>query len=181
MKLTRFAALGAVATILAASAAACGGDGAEEDDATSVPAATATSADAPAATATTEAPAATATGEDPAATATTQAPAATATQPAAGPEARAVTAADLSFTPSTFTINGAVDTTITLTNSGALPHTIHVYRDQAYPDAVADTGNVSGGGTGEVTIASADIGDAAQLFFRCNIHPVAMQGTITVE
>ena len=175
MTIVRTAALGAAMVVLSVAAAACGSDDDGGDDA---PTATA-----PAATSTTSAasatePASTPTTEAPAATATT---AATATEPAGAPEEVVVTAADLSFTPPSFTINGDVDTTVTLTNGGALPHTINVYRDQAYSDAVADTGTISGGGTGELTLTSVAVGDATQLFFRCNIHQQAMQGTITVE
>jgi plastocyanin len=175
MKFVRIAALCAAVPVLGLAAAGCGGgDGGGGD------ARTATS---PAATSTAGAPAAT----EPASSPTTGAPAATATiaAPATAQTTSAgevaVTAADLSFTPATFVISRGVDITVTMTNSGALAHTINVYRDQAYSNAVADTGTISGGGTGELTLTSTDTGDATQLFFRCNIHRQEMQGTISVE
>ena len=80
-------------------------------------------------------------------------------------------------------MNGANDTTITLTNTGVAPHTMKVYRDQGYTDAVpgAETQPVAGGASDDFTLTSASIGGATQLFFRCTIHPAQMQGTIAVQ
>jgi plastocyanin len=166
MKFVRPAALGAFMLALAIAALACGGD--DDDDDTNG------AADEPLPTATRGTAASPTTGAG-------GSPTGGATQPAAGGDEVAVTAADFSFSPSTFSISGASDTTITLTNTGDLPHTIHVYYDAAYTDLLTDTGNVSAGETGEVTIESNSIESAPELFFRCNIHPSQMQGTITVE
>ena len=70
--------------------------------------------------------------------------------------------------------------TLTLTNGGNAPHTLTVYEDEAYTTAGADadTGTVAGGGEGAFT---ATFNDSKTYYFRCEIHPSQMMGTITVE
>jgi plastocyanin len=92
-----------------------------------------------------------------------------------------VTAADFSFSPAALTISGASNTTITLNNTGDVPHTMNVYYNEGYTDLLRDTGNVSPGTSRELTIESDSIVQAPQLFFRCMLHPEQMEGTITVE
>lgn len=97
-----------------------------------------------------------------------------------GAEAVTVVAADLSFTPSTFEATAGEEVTVTLENTGQLPHTLTVFSDVSYTTPVegADTDTIAGGDTGEFTIT---FDEAGELFFRCEIHPTQMQGTITVE
>jgi plastocyanin len=101
--------------------------------------------------------------------------------PTAAADEVTVTAADFSFSPSALTISKTSNTTITLNNTGDVPHTIDIYYDAGYTDALDDTGNVSPGASGEVTIDSHSIEAAAELFFRCNVHPDQMEGTIRVD
>jgi hypothetical protein len=58
-----------------------------------------------------------------------------------------------------------------------------VYSDAGYSSAVAgaDTDIITAGGSGGFTLTSAAIGGATQLFFRCEVHPAQMEGTISVE
>jgi plastocyanin len=112
-------------------------------------------------------------GDEPRATSTTAS--------AGGGDEVAITAEDFSFSPARLTISGASDTTITLNNTGDVPHTLNVYYDEGYTDLLRETGNVSPGANGELTIESDSIVEAPALFFRCNIHPQQMEGTITVE
>lgn len=102
------------------------------------------------------------------------------TPAAGGAGAVTVVAADLSFTPTSFDVTAGEETTVTLDNTGALPHTLTVFSDADYTTAVdgADTDTIAGGDTGEFTVT---FDEAGELFFRCTIHPNQMQGTITVQ
>jgi plastocyanin len=190
MKLVRGAALAAGLMVLGVAALACGGDDDDGDsDEATEPAATSTRAatSTPAGTST---PLAEDTAE-PAAPTTAPAPAPT-TAPAPPPttapappriDTLTVSAGDFAFSPSALTVSGANDTAITVTNTGVTPHTMKVYRDQGYTDALAgaETQPITGGASGGFTLTSASIGGAAQLFFRCTIHPAQMVGTIAVQ
>ena len=159
MKL-RYIVMSMVALTLSVGLVACGGD---DDDENGDPA----GGISPAATAVTEA--------------TTEPTKAAEDTPAAGgADAITVVAADLSFTPDTFEAPAGEEFTVTLDNTGQLPHTLTVYSDAAYTTPVdgADTGSITGGDTGDFSVTFDTAGD---LFFRCEIHPVQMQGTITVE
>ncbi len=183
MKLARMAAIAAGLLVLTLAAVACGGDGddnGDEGDATQ-PAATSTRAVATAPPPEpTEAPEAT---EEVKAT-ETSAPAPTATATTAPTvDALTVNAGDFAFNPNALSVDGANDTAITLNNTGGAPHSMKIYRDAGYGDAVAgaDTDLVSAGASGSLTLTSTNIGAATQLFFRCEVHPSQMEGTIAVE
>jgi len=156
MKLIRIAALGAAAIILSVGAVACGDDNDAGDNGGGLtPSAQPTN--------------------PPVTT-----PEATAIEPAGEDAGLAVTAADFSFTPAALEATAGEAVTVTLTNGGDLPHTLTVYEDDAYTTAVAgaDTGTIAGGGEGEFTVT---FEEAKAYYFRCEIHPSQMQGTITVE
>jgi plastocyanin len=185
VKLLRAAALTAALVMVTIAAAACGGHddaGVDGDDATATvtrPASTATRE----ATATQEAEDTPAPASSPTAAPTSAPP--TSVPPTAAPSVDSlnVSAADFAFSPSALTVNGANDTNITLTNTGITPHSMKIYRDQAFTDAVplAETQQIAGGASDDFTLTSVNVGVATQLFFRCEVHPAQMQGTIAVQ
>jgi plastocyanin len=159
MRLTTLAALLA-ALILALALAACGGD--DDDD----------------------------TGDDTGGDATTAAATDEATDEAtdaAEPTddgGSAVTfveidAGDLFFDPEDVEVAAGEDLTFVLANTGALPHTLTIFGDEAFDEQVegGDTGTVADGAVGEFVLAL----DAGDYFFRCQIHPADMTGTITAR
>lgn len=91
-----------------------------------------------------------------------------------------VVATDFAFAPTALTATAGEAVIITLTNRGAAPHTMTVYEDAAYATAVAgaDTERVAGGASGGITVTFAD---AKTYFFRCEVHPAQMEGTIVVS
>jgi plastocyanin len=115
---------------------------------------------------------------DPTATAGDEGDAADPTAAADG--AITVTATEFSFTPATFEATAGEPVTVLLENAGSAPHTLTVYADAQYTQPVdgADTGTVSGGGQGEFEVT---FDTAGERFFRCEVHPAQMQGTITVQ
>lgn len=90
-----------------------------------------------------------------------------------------VTAKDFSFDPKTFTVAAGKEVTVTLNNTGVSPHTITVYTDEEYKDAVdgAETGNVGGGDTGDFKATF----ESGEYYFRCEVHPTQMTGEFEAE
>jgi plastocyanin len=116
-------------------------------------------------------------GDEPAATTA----AATETDDAAGgaDDEVQVSMQDFAFDPDSFTVPAGVPVKIEATNDGSAPHTLTVYTDEAYQDAVedADTGTVSGGEDGEFTVTF----EGGEYYFRCEVHPAQMTGTFEAE
>jgi plastocyanin len=86
---------------------------------------------------------------------------------------------DFSFDPDSFTVTAGTEVKIDVENVGAAPHTLTVYSDEEYTEPVdgADTGQVEGGEDGEFFATF----DAGEYFFRCEVHPTQMEGTLTAE
>ncbi len=91
-----------------------------------------------------------------------------------------VVATDFAFAPSTLEASAGEAVTITFQNDGAAPHTMTVYEDEEYetPLAGADTQQVAAGASGGLTVT---FPDAQTYFFRCEVHPTQMEGTIDVS
>jgi plastocyanin len=90
-----------------------------------------------------------------------------------------VDAADFSFDPDELSVPAGEELTFALSNTGSSPHTLTVYADEDYSEAVAgaDTENVPSETVGEFKVTL----DAGDYFFRCELHPGQMQGTITAQ
>lgn len=90
-----------------------------------------------------------------------------------------IDAADFSFSPDAVDVAADTELTFVLANTGSAPHTLDVYTDEGYSEPVegASTGNVPGGTVRDfkATLAAGDY------FFRCELHPGQMQGTITAQ
>lgn len=160
----RTAALMIAAAALALGAMACGDDDDDGDD---------TDATAPAPTQ--PAPVT----QEPEETEETEEPGAATTPPVPAGGAVTVAAADFSFSPTAIVASAGLPVRITLNNTGNAPHTLTVYTDEAYsePVAGADTGQVSGGSSGDFEVTL----EEGEHFFRCELHPDQMQGVITVN
>jgi plastocyanin len=154
----------AAAAALALGAIACGDDDddGDRDEATQPPAATEP--------ATTAEPSAT----EPSAT---EEPGAT--EPSGGTVVNII-AADFAFTPLSVPAPSGEPVTFVLENAGSAPHTLTIYSDQTFTTPVegADTGQVSANGRAEFEVT---FDTAGQYYFRCELHPSQMQGTITVD
>jgi plastocyanin len=91
-----------------------------------------------------------------------------------------VTATDFAFSPDGVEVTSSGDVTFTLENDGSASHTLTLYSDADFnmPIDSADTGIVSAGGSGGFTLAFDAPGEA---FFRCEVHPSQMQGSIAIN
>ena len=98
------------------------------------------------------------------------------TPAAAGEAAEEVTVEmiDIAFNPNEFTIPANTDVRVVLPNNGAAPHTFTI------DELGIDSGEVPGGGTGEVTINA----PAGTYEYYCRVpghRPAGMVGTLTVQ
>lgn len=84
--------------------------------------------------------------------------------------------ADFAFDPNPFTVP-AGHVAFTVTNNDAVPHTFSVFEDEEYTVATDVSVSVSAGASG----LGAGKFEAAELYFRCSVHPDRMQGEFTVE
>lgn len=116
-----------------------------------------------------------------AATQTGSAISATATQGGGGGGSTFVEidAADFSFSPEDVIAAADVDLDFVIANTGAATHTFDLYSDADYTEPVegGSTGNIPSGTVGEFIITL----EVGEYFFRCEIHPAQMQGTLTAE
>jgi plastocyanin len=104
---------------------------------------------------------------------------ATATQGGGGATFVEVDAADFSFSPGAVTAEAGVDLTFAIANTGSATHTFTLYGDSDYSEAVegGDSGNIVSGTVGEFNLTL----DEGEYFFRCEIHPSQMEGTLTAN
>ncbi len=71
---------------------------------------------------------------------------------------------------------GSVTITFQNQDSG-VPHNFAIYRDQGYTDKVGATNITVGPDTQQLTVTLS----AGTYYFRCDVHPTQMTGTITVQ
>jgi plastocyanin len=90
-----------------------------------------------------------------------------------------IDAADFSFSPSEVSAAAGIDLDIVISNTGQATHTFNLYRDAGYTQPVedAETGNIFSETVDEFHVTL----DAGEYFFRCEIHPQQMQGTLTAS
>lgn len=86
---------------------------------------------------------------------------------------------DFGFNPNTFTVTAGEEVTFEVENTGDAPHTMTIYADEEYAEFVpgGDSFRLESGDAASVSLTF----DAGMYFFRCEIHPTQMQGTITAE
>jgi plastocyanin len=159
MKLFRILTLLAAATLLVGAVVACDDDDDEEDNGGGPAATTEAAAD--------ETPEETDAADD------------TGAATGGADDEVQVAMLDFSYDPASFTVPAGVPVKVEARNEGASPHTLTVYTDQEYNDAVddADTGTISGGEDGEFTATF----EGGEYYFRCEVHPTQMTGTFEAE
>jgi plastocyanin len=88
-------------------------------------------------------------------------------------------ASDISFDTDEITLTVGAETTVQLDNQDeGLPHNFAVYEDESAATAIFQGETFEGPATTEYTFTAPDAGT---YFFRCDVHPTQMIGTVVVE
>ncbi len=88
-------------------------------------------------------------------------------------------AKNLQFSVSTLTLPAGQAVTLTFTNNDAgVPHNLSIYSDAAYTANVFKGDLVTGPASGTYNIPALAAGT---YYFRCDVHPATMVGTVTVK
>ena len=87
-------------------------------------------------------------------------------------------AQSVAFDTDTVELTAGEPTTITLDNQDSVPHNFSIYEDESGDQAIFQGGEVSGG---SATDYEFDAPPAGEYFFRCDLHPTSMTGTVTSE
>ena len=69
-------------------------------------------------------------------------------------------------------------TVVTLDNQDALPHNLSIYEDDSVESDLFIGAEVAGGASVDYDVPALETGE---YFFRCDLHPTSMTGTVTVE
>ena len=97
---------------------------------------------------------------------------------AAGAGRNAISAANLQFDTNELSLPAGQPTTFTLQNEDTQPHNLSIYEDESAEKALFEGDVVDGGQTGQYDIPSIPAGE---YFFRCDLHPDSMVGTVVLE
>jgi plastocyanin len=88
-------------------------------------------------------------------------------------------AKDLSFDTDQITLTAGAQTTVEFDNQDeGLPHNLAIYEDESAETAIFQGDIVEGPSTTEYSFTAPDAGT---YFFRCDVHPTQMTGTVVVE
>lgn len=89
-----------------------------------------------------------------------------------------ITAANTAFSKTSLSFTAGSPVTIKFTNNDTVPHNIHIFQGTSATGTSVFTGTIANAGDTETY----NVGSlpAGSYFFRCDIHPTLMTGTITV-
>jgi plastocyanin len=95
-----------------------------------------------------------------------------------GGETVQLAAQDISFDTDEITLTAGAQTTVEFDNQDDLPHNLAIYQDESAETAIFQGDIVEGPNTTEYSFTAPDAGT---YFFRCDVHPTQMTGTVVVE
>ena len=101
--------------------------------------------------------------------------AAHAAAPSGGAE---ISAAGVAFDTDHLTLTAGEETAVPFTNEDTVPHNLSIYEDDSAAKDLFIGAEVGGGSAIDYEIPALDKGE---YFFRCDLHPTSMIGTVTVE
>lgn len=88
-----------------------------------------------------------------------------------------IVAFNLQFDPTTFTVPAGEASVVTMDNQdGGIPHNLAVYTDDSATESLFVGETVTGPTTVDYELPALDAGE---YFFRCDVHPTTMFGTVT--
>lgn len=89
-----------------------------------------------------------------------------------------LTASQVAFDTDTLSLPAGKDATVTLDNQDSVPHNLSIYEDESAEKALFSGAEVAGGSSTDYEFTAPPKGE---YFFRCDIHPTSMIGTVTAE
>lgn len=89
-----------------------------------------------------------------------------------------ISAAGVAFDKDSLTLPAGEETTLPFDNEDSVPHNFSIYEDDSASKELFVGANVEGGASADYEIPALDKG---KYFFRCDLHPSSMVGTVTVE
>lgn len=90
----------------------------------------------------------------------------------------AISAANVQFNTNELSLPAGQETSFTLQNEDTQPHNLSIFEDDSADKALFEGDVVEGGQTGQYDIPSIPAGE---YFFRCDLHPDSMVGTVVFE
>lgn len=97
---------------------------------------------------------------------------------AEGSGGTAISAAGVAFDKDTLTLPAGEETTLPFDNQDSVAHNLAIYEDDSASKELFVGAEVAGGASIDYEIPALDKGE---YFFRCDLHPSSMIGTVTVE
>ena len=89
-----------------------------------------------------------------------------------------LTASQVAFDTDTLSLPAGEDATVTLDNQDSVPHNLSIYEDESAEKALFSGAEVAGGSSTDYEFTAPPKGE---YFFRCDLHPTSMTGTVTAE
>lgn len=89
-----------------------------------------------------------------------------------------LTAAGVQFDTDQVSLPADEETTVTLHNEDSVEHNFSIYTDDSAEEALFEGRIIAGGASVDYDVPALEAGEH---FFRCDVHPTAMVGTVTVE
>jgi len=89
-----------------------------------------------------------------------------------------VVASGVAFDTDTLDLKADEETTLTLDNQDTVPHNLSIYEDDSAEEDLFIGAEIGGGSSIDYDIPAVEAGE---YFFRCDLHPSSMVGTVTVE
>ena len=97
---------------------------------------------------------------------------------AEGAGGASISAAGVAFDKDALTLPAGEETTVPFDNADSVPHNLSIYEDDSASKDLFVGAEVAGGASIDYEIPALDKGE---YFFRCDLHPSSMTGTVTVE
>ena len=102
----------------------------------------------------------------------------TANQQTGGGVTDTLTAAGVAFGTDQLSFPADEATTLTFENDDSAPHNVAIYEDESASKDLFVGRTIEGGSSTEYDIPAMEAGE---YFFRCDLHPTSMTGSVTVE